>query len=298
MLIVSPGLGLNTSIQDAHNIAWKLAFVLHGKADASLLKTYETERRPIGEQTTDWGLFTFSNFQVLQAAVGLIPGQKEYNQVRFTRLFEKSEFGDMTRHQIQRIIGTQNIEFSAHGIEMDMRYEKDAATVPDGTPPPPRDHSGTTYIPRSRPGHRLPHAWLEANHEVISTHDLIRAGIKGHDFLLITDEAGAPWMNAARRLCKTTKLKIRTVAIRAHRHSTGSNLFNDHDDEWISVRGINDGGAILVRPDNFVAWRCQDPSMSNGTELIGAVATLLGDHVMIGQTNGEAQIVTNGVNHS
>ena len=42
------GTGMNTAIQDAHNLAWKLAFVLRGWAGDDLLDTYEEERRPVG----------------------------------------------------------------------------------------------------------------------------------------------------------------------------------------------------------------------------------------------------------
>jgi len=53
------GFGVNAGIQDAHNLAWKLAEVLAGRADASLLETYEAERRPVGAATADqaWMLF-------------------------------------------------------------------------------------------------------------------------------------------------------------------------------------------------------------------------------------------------
>jgi 2-polyprenyl-6-methoxyphenol hydroxylase-like FAD-dependent oxidoreductase len=43
------GFGGNTGVQDAHNLAWKLAFVLDGRAGEGLLETYDTERRPVGE---------------------------------------------------------------------------------------------------------------------------------------------------------------------------------------------------------------------------------------------------------
>jgi len=48
------GLGLNTGVADAHNLAWKLALVIRGQADASLLDTYEQERRPVGKRNCDW----------------------------------------------------------------------------------------------------------------------------------------------------------------------------------------------------------------------------------------------------
>ena len=41
------GFGLNTGVQDAHNLAWKLALVLRGHAPAHLLESYEAERKPV-----------------------------------------------------------------------------------------------------------------------------------------------------------------------------------------------------------------------------------------------------------
>jgi 2-polyprenyl-6-methoxyphenol hydroxylase-like FAD-dependent oxidoreductase len=47
------GFGGNTGVQDAHNLAWKLAMVVRGEADEALLDTYEAERRPVGDFTTE-----------------------------------------------------------------------------------------------------------------------------------------------------------------------------------------------------------------------------------------------------
>ena len=44
------GQGLNTGLQDAYNLAWKLALVLHGQAPENLLDTYQAERHPVGQQ--------------------------------------------------------------------------------------------------------------------------------------------------------------------------------------------------------------------------------------------------------
>lgn len=43
------GHGMNTGIQDAHNLAWKLSLVVRGLADATMLETYEVERRPVAD---------------------------------------------------------------------------------------------------------------------------------------------------------------------------------------------------------------------------------------------------------
>ena len=50
------GQGMNTGLQDAYNLAWKLALVVQGKADRKLLDSYETERQPVAQallETTD-----------------------------------------------------------------------------------------------------------------------------------------------------------------------------------------------------------------------------------------------------
>jgi 2-polyprenyl-6-methoxyphenol hydroxylase-like FAD-dependent oxidoreductase len=47
------GFGGNTGVQDAHNLAWKLAYTLDSRAGDGLLATYDTERRPVGEFTTE-----------------------------------------------------------------------------------------------------------------------------------------------------------------------------------------------------------------------------------------------------
>jgi 2,4-dichlorophenol 6-monooxygenase len=51
------GLGLNTSIEDAFNLSWKLAQVIKGTASPKLLDTYEQERRLVGKRNCDWGYF-------------------------------------------------------------------------------------------------------------------------------------------------------------------------------------------------------------------------------------------------
>lgn len=97
-------LGLNTAIVDAHNLAWKLKLVLDGSAGPELLDTYETERSPVGKRNCDWGLMTFLNTSVINAVVGLIPGQEEMNKARFAALSEDSDVGATLRGVVQEII--------------------------------------------------------------------------------------------------------------------------------------------------------------------------------------------------
>ena len=259
------GLGLNTAIEDANNLSWKLAFVLNDRAKPSLLDTYDPERRPIGRRNCDWAYLAYNNTSVLLAAMGFIPGEIDYNKKRLEHLFEDSPQGKTARYHLQRVFNTQDIEFLAHNIELGFIYSS-AAVIPDGTAAPREDPGGRIYIPMTRPGHRLPHAWIERDQKVISTHDLIGSGNK-YDLVLITDEAGDQWIQAAHALTKRSVLRIGTAAISGCSQSTSPDLYHDRDELWSKVRGINDGGAILVRPDNIVIWRSLTPSKDGGREL-------------------------------
>lgn len=153
------GLGLNTAIEDAFNLSWKLAMVFNHNADPKILDTYEQERRPVGQRNVDWGLFTFENSAVINSALGLIAGQKERNKARFEAVFADTLTGRSLHAQVNKMIDSQSIEFGAHGVELGFVYEN-GALIPDGTDTPPEDPLGQQYFPTTRPGHRLPHAWL------------------------------------------------------------------------------------------------------------------------------------------
>lgn len=267
------GLGLNTAIQDAHNIAWKLAAVLKGKAAPALLNSYEDERRPVGRRNCDWALFTFRHINVLNAAMGIVPGNKEANVARFTRLFEDTQWAQTELAQIQRTIELHDIELSAHDIELGYIYES-GAVVGDGSWRPKSDPTGRNYVPTTRPGHRLPHVWLEKDGEVLSTHDLVGAGKA--DFLLLTDEHGGTWVKAAEEINKTARLNIAIAQVASRQHVRDSTLYEDYDGQWVLRRQVDDGGAVLVRPDNMVAWRSVQPSRFSGRELVDAINTVLG----------------------
>ena len=275
------GTGLNTSIEDANNLAFKLALVLSGKAPPSFLDTYEAERRPIGLRNADWALFTCLNLTVLQAAVGIVPGVLEQNIRRFTSIFADTAFGRPSLEQIHRIISTQRIEFSAHGFELGFTYDEEgAARLSDGTEEPPLDALGQIYVPTTRPGHRLPHTWIQSESgALVSTLDLI----EHHDLLLITDEYGMAWVEAAGMI---TRLSIATAIIRTRLNTKGKRLYHDYHERWSKLREIKNGGAILVRPDNVVAWRSRGPCVDVAKVFSETVQQLLGDGANGNNING------------
>jgi 2,4-dichlorophenol 6-monooxygenase len=258
------GLGLNSAIQDAHNLAWKLALVLNGKADESLLDSYETERRPVAARNVSWALLTFQNHLVIDAGIGLIPGAPvEVNREAFRILFSDTPEGITRRQRLNEVIKTQRTEFQAHDVEIGFYYES-KALVSDGTPAPERAPMGDIYTPTTRPGHRLPHAWLSHKGKAVSTIDLV-----GHGrFTLLVGPKGDAWRSAAANA---------GIAIDVHSIGTADG-YADAEGTWAKIRGIADDGAILVRPDGHVGWRAFKASTQPEKDLAAAVATILGKH--------------------
>lgn len=239
------GIGLNSGIQDAHNIAWKLALALRGKAGPRLLDSYEIERRPVVQRNVAWSLFAMSNMALPMLAMGLSPVvPKEINEHEFAKLFETSVEGDARRARLAEVFKTQRVEYTAHDIEMGFTYKSDAI-IDDESSPAWRDPMGAEYRPTTRPGSRMPHAWLEVAGVRCSTHELIPTG----GFLLLTGRSGDPWCRAAKMAADELEL-----AVTAYRVGQGGDA-NDPDQTWEHLRGIEDDGAVVVRPDGHVAFR-------------------------------------------
>jgi 2,4-dichlorophenol 6-monooxygenase len=244
------GLGLNTAIQDAHNIAWKLAMVLQEKAEPTLLDTYQSERQPVGAFNVEWALNAFFNHMLLDMAIFAVhPGDlskmqtPEHVMASFQGLLADTPNGRMRRKRLQDVYETQTIELGAQDVEMGFVYPE-GAFVSDGTQPHDRDPLGNIYIPTTRPGHRLPHAWLNTSNGKVSTHDFVGAGT---DFVLLT--GSHDWANAAKKVAKQFNITIKPVIITSSEAGKA--------DAWSVVSQIETDGAVLVRPDNIVAMRCK-----------------------------------------
>ncbi|NMO03658.1 aromatic ring hydroxylase [Gordonia sp. TBRC 11910] len=261
------GLGLNTAFQDAHNLAWKLAAVLSGQASAALLATYAAERQPIGTRNVDWAMFTFFNHLVLDPGFGLLPGAApEQNVQALAAFFADDPMGQTRRARAAHVLDTQRTEFQAHDLEIGFSYDV-GALIPDGTERPERDPMGATYRPSTRPGHRLPHAWLEHDGRRLSTHDL---SPHSSGFALITGPDGDAWLDAARQAAD--RFGIQLTAIKVGEHGE----YLDTDGRWRAVCQISDAGAVLIRPDKHIAWRISGaPEGSHVDALIGALTEIL-----------------------
>jgi 2-polyprenyl-6-methoxyphenol hydroxylase-like FAD-dependent oxidoreductase len=173
--------GLDLAVQDAQNLAWKLAVVLGGWTRPELLDTYEQERRPVCVEPT------------VAADLGI-----------------------------------------TYGL---------GAFVPDDS----TDwNSGEHRLQSARPGTRAPHLWLGRGRDQVSTIDLF-----GDAFVLLTGPQDGAWRHAAALLTEEygVALCIRAVG--------GDHGLQDAGREFTPLYGVDDDGAVLVRPDGYVAWRAR-----------------------------------------
>jgi 2,4-dichlorophenol 6-monooxygenase len=99
--------------------------------------------------------------------------------------------------------------------------------------------------PTTWPGAKLPHTWVTENGRRVSTLDL-----GGHGrFCLVTGIGGRPWLDAAAALAESTGAAITPVSIGP------GERYEDPYGTWAGLREIDDGGALLVRPDLYIAAR-------------------------------------------
>ena len=262
------GLGLNMAIQDAHNLAWKLGAVLAGQAGDALLDSYEAERRPISAANVAWAMSSFMNHGVLHASLGVMHGMPEVTMANFRQLLSDTPMGETQRVRVNEVFRTQRTEYQSHDIEIGFAYP-DGALVPDGSPEPQRDPMGTSYQPLTRPGHRLPHFWLLKDGNRISSHDLV--GERGC-FVLLTGPVADDWVVAAKQVADAYGVSVSVVSIGSDPNGSGC---QDAEGGWSAVNGIEDDGAVLVRPDNHVAWRSTHGSVDASVELAAVFRRVL-----------------------
>ncbi len=210
------GFGGNTGIHDAHNLAWKLANVIHGHAHPRLLETYESERKPV------------ARFTVEQA---------------FSRYVARTA---------PWLATAQTTEPIAHDfdIEIGYLYGRDAVHAD------PRTSHGM-------PGSRIPHYWLERDGKRMSTIDLTGR------WLLLAGPEGGKWLEAVRAAAAGFNGLPIDIG-----HVGGE--LTDPAGGFASSVGISADGAVLVRPDGFVAWRAEPGPSDPPTALQRALERVLG----------------------
>ena len=260
------GLGLNMSIADAYNLAWKLALDLDGRAGPALLDSYTHERQPVGAQGVRRAITSLQEGAAVDAALGLEPGQSAEDGWKALQvLYEPGTAGDERRAALRAAIELSHYQFNAHGIELGYRYES-AVLTDDGVESEPPADPQLFYRATSRSGARVPHARLERNGESVSTLDLV----DGLGFALLTGCGGEDWAAAAAAVSAAVG-----VPIDVHVIGTPDGLLDPYG-EWSGRREVETSGCVLVRPDRHVAWRAQRVDASSADELLAAVRRALG----------------------
>jgi 2-polyprenyl-6-methoxyphenol hydroxylase-like FAD-dependent oxidoreductase len=209
------GLGMNTGVSDAIDLAWKLSAEIQGWAGPRLLESYDVERRPIGQRNTAEAADNFDRlFAVMQAG---------------DEIDAETPAGDALRRSLQEDLRNQEKLLKSSGVLLGYRYEGSPICMPDGTPAPPDDPR--VYTPTARPGHRAPHAWLS----------------DGRSFL----DALGPWFSL---ICFDGVNQV-TLGIEEAARSCGVPLHRVVVNDAAIRALYGDVSHALIRPDMMVAWR-------------------------------------------
>ncbi|MFG3103355.1 FAD-dependent oxidoreductase [Streptomyces sp. NPDC048182] len=222
--------GSNTGIQDAHNLAWKLAAVQNGWAGDGLLDTYDAERRPVAEAT--------SARAAARSAEHSHPG-----------------FAAPTG-------GGGGPQRGILNVALGYRYPQGAVLGAD--PATPVVPEGLSL--QGAPGSRAPHLWLRRPDDTrVSTLDLYE-----RDLVLLSDATDPTgWHEAALALAAELGVPLTPYRI-------GTDLLPETPDtDWARAHGVARDGAILIRPDGFVAWRSPGPAPDPTSLLRQALTTVL-----------------------
>jgi len=210
------GFGMNTGLEDAANLGWKLAACVQGWGGRDLLASYEKERLPIALRNTGAARQLSININDVEA-----PPEIEWN----------SAAGVSARQAASKKLATFAEQFASLGVQLGGRYDDSPIIAADKAPPP---DDFINYHPTSIPGGRAPHAWLDLEHgNGSSLYDrlgtgmtLLRLGHRPPDTRAIVDAA-------SRR-----RVPLFVVDI------------EDRD-----IRDLYDCDLALIRPDHYVAWR-------------------------------------------
>ncbi|MDH6124953.1 FAD-dependent monooxygenase [Kitasatospora sp. GP82] len=219
--------GSNTGIQDAHNLAWKLAAVLGGWAGPGLLETYQQERRPVAHATSERASARSAEHR--HPGYDAVPGTGRQSNVLAVALGYRYNSG--------AVLGT----------------DPTAPTVPE------------RFQPDGEPGGRAPHLWLRRAGVRLSTVDLFEKHL-----VLLTGAGGSAWHQAAGRVAERLDIPLDRYRIGT---APEDDLAPEPGADWAAAYGTGEDGAVLIRPDGFVAWR----SARAVADAEGVLGTVLGE---------------------
>ena len=207
------GFGMNTGVDDAVNLAWKIAAMVSGWGGPKLLSSYEVERRPIAFRNTGMA-------KELSRGAGKISVGDD--------LQLDTPAGDMSRSALGKRLEMSREEFASIGIQLGARYDDSPIVASDGTPPPADNPS--IYQPSGCPGGRAPHLFLR---DRSSLFDHFGAGFC---LLHLQGDHNTDRMEEAAR-ARRIPLKILKVDLREGRELYECDLALIRPDQHVAWRG-------------------------------------------------------------
>lgn len=224
--IPTGGYGMNTAVGDSFDIGWKIAAVLAGHGGKDLLKSYEMERRPVAGRNIERSGVHFSVHSLYWGWCKDSPGL----------VSDESKDGQDFRRKISELLQTRDGENQDHGIEFGFRYNGSPIVVgEDDRSEPPWNFRD--YVPSTWPGARAPHVFL-ADMKV-SIYDLFGSGSQ---YTLVDFSTDGGYVKAFEEAAKDLSVPLKLVHLPNETH----------------VRSIWERDAVLVRPDDHVAWRSSE----------------------------------------
>jgi 2-polyprenyl-6-methoxyphenol hydroxylase-like FAD-dependent oxidoreductase len=219
------GFGMNTGIDDASNLSWKLAASVQGWGGPGLLATYELERRPIA---------------LRNAGAARELGLSRHDVAVTPVIEEDSPAGEKARQEVQQSDFITKSHFlvpedrDSLGVTLGARYDGSPIIAADGAPPA---DSLETYAPSSVPGGRAPHLWIgEGRGMGHSLYDHLGPG-----FTLLCVATAPEDADRFEDAARNRGLPMKILAV-------------DHPD----ARKLYDRRLYLIRPDQCIAWRGDD----------------------------------------
>ena len=145
LVIPSGGLGMNTGVGDAFDLAWKLAGTIQGWGGPELLDGYERERRPIGRRNVDAAGWAAAGVPIWRALVT-------------PEAYQDTQAGAAVR---ARLVASFDVEHRRmHGmVGVEAGYSYAGSPLIDDEPP--AEWETSRYEPKALPGARIPHMWLD-----------------------------------------------------------------------------------------------------------------------------------------
>ena len=248
------GFGLNSGVQDVHNLAWKLIARLRWNAGDQLLESYEAERLPVAEYN---GAQCMRNTRDL-AKTGFLTQDTAFLEAIET----DTEEGEQARAVFAEGVSAQWEQLASHGQQFGFQYDS-SAIAPDGSEI--IESSVSEYRPSARPGARAPHSWVTSRGEKISTVHVYNGG-----FTLFTGPDGASWEVAAERLERELRVPLQILAL-------GRDLLpaDETETDLLDRYGLEPRGAVLIRPDGIVGFRSAAGASDGYAELRSALTQIL-----------------------